>query len=303
MKIQLISSVVFSLLVSSALLQAQELNCDVTVNFENIPSSQRDYLRNFEADLERYLNNTKFTNEDFDGERISCTMNIFFRTVVSENRYQAQIFIGSQRPIYVNNDPSDKTTPILRILDDKWEFTYVPNQRMVQDDFSFDPLTDLLDFYAYLIIGFDLETYTENSGSRYFQKALQIWTQANGANAKDWQQSSASYSRFGMVDELNSTKFQSAVSAIHDYHFDGIDLLATEPQTGLEKMLRAIEIISRTRQQQNQSSVLVKQFFDTKYLEIAEAFLKYPTRSVYDRLIAADPEHRKYYDEYRMRNP
>ena len=293
----------FSATIITRMSSAQELSCDVKVNVENIPSAQRDFLRNFESDLERYLNNTRFASEDLDGERIHCSMDIFFRTVIGENRYQAQVFVGSQRPIYVGSDPSDKVTPLLRLLDERWDFSYVPNQRMIQDDFSFDPLTDFLDFYAFLIIGFDLETYTENSGSRYIQKALQIWTQANGAGAKDWPQSSSGYSRFGIVDELNNTKYQPVIIAFHNYHFEGIDLLATDPVNGLENMLSAIEAISQVRQRQNQTSVLVKQFFDAKYMEISEAFLKYPDRSVYDRLITSDPEHRKSYDENRTRNP
>ncbi|MBI4428955.1 MAG: DUF4835 family protein [Ignavibacteriales bacterium] len=296
----------FFLFLSSALTVSycvgQELQCDVKVNMESIPSGQRDFLRNFESDLERYLNNTRFTTEDLDGEKIQCSMDIFFRTVAGENRYQAQAFVGSQRTIYVSNDPSDKVTPILRVLDDRWEFTYIPNQRMIQDDFTTDPLTDFLDFYAYLIIGLDVETYTENSGSRYFQKSLQIWTQANGSGAKDWPQSSAGYSRFGIVDELNNTKFLPFIAAFHSYHFDGVDFLATDPVQGLEKMLTAIETINQVRQRQNQPSVLVKQFFDAKYMEIADAFLRYPDRSVYDRLMAADPEHRKAYDDNRSRN-
>lgn len=291
------------LIVSVTASDAQELNCDVTVNLDNIPSGQRDFLRNFESDIKRYLNDTRFTTEkDLEGERIQCTFNIFFKSMAGEDRYQAQVFIGSRRPIYVENEPSSKITPILRILDDRWEFGYVPNQRMIQDDFTADPLTDFLDFYAYLIIGFDLETYTANSGTKYFQKALQIWSQANGAGLKDWQQSSTSYSRFGMVDELNSAKYLSLLSAFNTYHFDGIDVLATKPEQGLEAMLQAIEAISQVRQRQNATSVLVKQFFDAKYLEIAESFLKYPNRSVYDRLRLADPEHLKSYDEYRTRS-
>ncbi len=299
---KLLPSILLSAFLVTSVGIGQELQCDVKVNAENIPSAQRDFLRNFESDLERYLNNTRFSNEDLDGEKILCSMDIFFKTVVGDNRYQAQVFIGSQRPIYVGNDPSEKVTPILRLIDDRWEFTYVPNQRMIQDDFSFDPLTDFLDFYAYVIIGFDLETYVENSGSRYFQKALQIWSQANGSNAKDWPQSSAGYSRFGIIDEINNTKFQPMVVAFHTYHFDGIDLLATDPTKALNNMLNAIETMSRVRQQQNQPSVLVRHFFDAKYMEIAATFLKYPDRAVYDRLIAADPEHRSTYDENRFRN-
>jgi hypothetical protein len=94
------------LFVSVILTSAQELNCEVTVNVDNITSGQRDYLRSFEADIKKYLSNNKFTDEDLSGERIDCSMSVFFLPGASENRYSAQVVVVSQRPIYKDNDKS-----------------------------------------------------------------------------------------------------------------------------------------------------------------------------------------------------
>ncbi len=281
---------------------AQELNFDVTINVERISSSQRENLRNFEADVERYFNANRWTTEEFGDEKITCTINIFFESGTDEGRYSARAFIASQRIVYVGNDPSDKTSPILRILDEKWDFSYLPNQRMARDDFQFDPLTDFLDFYAYLIIGLDLETYTELSGTLYFQKALNICNQAQASGyPSGWQQITGSYSRFNIVDELMNSKYQPFRFAFYAYHFDGTDLLATETQKGLDNMLQAVETIGDLRRKQDPRSILVRTFFDSKYQEIAETFLKYPDRSVYQRIAAADPLHQGTYQEYGSR--
>ncbi|MEX0736367.1 MAG: DUF4835 family protein [Bacteroidota bacterium] len=284
---------------------AQELNCDVTVNLENIPSAQRDLLVRFEEEVERYLNNTRWSEEDFGGEKIDCSMTIFFLTAPAENRYTAQVAVVSQRPVYnsTTNEKTGRNTQVLRLFDDRWDFIYVLNQQMVRDDFRFEPLTGFLDYYAYLIVGMDLETYNEQSGSRYLQKALNTCNlAASTAFAKDWQVSSAgTYSRFGVADELMNLRYQPFRLAFHRYHFDGIDLLTTETQKGLENILQTVETIADLRKNQDPRSILVKVFFDAKSLEIADAFLPYPDRSVYDRLVAADPSHQSTYDEYRQR--
>lgn len=286
------------LLMLSTRMHTQELNCTVSVNMENIPSSDRDYLRNFKSDVERYLNSTRYTNENLYGEKVQSSIDIFFTTVTGTNRYRAEAVIGSTRPIYVGNDKSDKVTPVVRIKDSQWEFTYVPNQRMYFDEFTFDPLTDFLDYYAFLIIGLDLETYKSLDGSRVFQKALNT---ANGALstsfAVDWQ-STSGYSRYGLAEELNNPRYQPVRSAYYTYHFDGIDLLATENRKGLDNILGALESIWKVRQQ-NPMTLVGKMIFDAKHKEIADVFLNYPDVLVYDKLATYDPEHRADYMDAR----
>ncbi len=290
------------LLVATPLLNSQELNCTVTINIESIQSAQRGYLRTFAQDIERYMNNTRFTNEDLDGEKIQCSLDIFFTSATSNNYYQVQVAVSSQRPIYIGDEKSDRTTLVMRIMDNNWNFTYTPNQRINHDEMVFDPLTGFLDFYAYLIIGYDLETYVPMSGSPCFQKALNtVQLASNSSAAKDWQQSSSGYNKFGITDELSNVKFNAFRTAFNNYHFDGIDLLATDSKKGLDNMLAAIASINDIRLHQNSTSVVVKQFFDAKYKEIAEAFQAYPDRSVYETLSTYDQEHRSTYQEWKMK--
>ena len=288
-------------LLCAGIAAAQELNCEVTVNIDNITSGQRDYLRTFEADVKKYLNNNRYTDEDLGGEKIDCSLTIFFLSGAND-KYTAQVVVVSQRPIYTGVEKSGKNTQVIRLLDDQWNFPYVPNQPMSKDDYRFDPVASFLDFYAYLIIGFDLETYTALSGARYFQKAMNICNQATAsAYSTGWQSASTTYTRFGIVDELTNMKYQTFRDAFYSYHFEGLDLLSTQPQGGQTAMLKAIEVIADLRKKQNPRSVLVKAFFDSKYLEIADSFLSWPDRSVYERLTAADPPHQGTYDTYRQK--
>jgi hypothetical protein len=302
MRYRLFVALAFVVLCSGV--RSQELKCDVIVNLESIPSSARDNLRDFESNVERYLNNTRFTDEDMLGDKIECTINIFIKSASPDFRYQAQVFVGSQRPVYDENRRTTKVSPLLRILDERIDFSYVTGQRLIQDELTFDSLADLLDYYAYTIIAFDFETYTPRSGDRYFQKALNICIIAQSSSyASAWQQTSASYSRFGFSDELNKGSYDAFRSAFTEYHFDGLDMLSIKKELAWRTILSAVENISRIRQRQTASSVLIKQFFDVKFKEIAEVFSDYPDKDVYDRISTFDPEHRSAYQEYKAKRP
>lgn len=285
-------------------LHAQELQCNVTVSgVQNLPSSVRDLLKDFESDVERYLNGNKYTNEDMLGDRIVCSMDIFLKSSPGDNRYIAQVFVGSQRPIYANDEPTKRTSPVVRILDDKWEFNYMPGQRMRQDDFSFDPLTDFLDFYAYIIIGSDLETYQPGAGDQYFRKAVNICIQGSNSSVSggEYQFKATGYNRNGFSEELTNSKYTPLREAITSYYFDGLDELGTDELQGLGAMLKAIATIDQVRRTQNPISILAKQFFNVKNREIADAFSRYPDPFVYDKLGEYDAEHLSVYRERRSR--
>jgi hypothetical protein len=289
---------VILLLIPWYFLSSQELNCTVTVNTESINSAQRDYLRTFESDVQNYLNSTRFTDEDLDGEKIDCSFTVIFKSAMSNNRYQAQVVITSQRPIYIVNDKSDRNTPVLRISDVNWQFSYLPNQQIIHNEMDFDAFTSFLDFYAYLIIGYDLETYEPMSGSNSFQKALKVVQFAtNSSVSNDWQVPSAAYSKFGIIDELTNVKYNQFRIAFNSYFFDGIDMLTTDQQNALSNILKALKSIDGVRHQ-NQTSIVIKQFYDAKFREIAEIFQNYNDRSVYDNLSVYDQEHRATYQEW-----
>ena len=87
-----------SFLIASPLI-AQEIDCTVQVNYEAVPTTNKDLLRDFASDIRDYLNNYKW-GQDNIGEKVKCTMNIFIQSVTGENKYLAQLFVGSQRKIF-----------------------------------------------------------------------------------------------------------------------------------------------------------------------------------------------------------
>ena len=97
-------------------------------------------------------------------------MNIFFTSAGADVSYSAQIVVVSQRPVY----QSTRNSALLTLNDAEWSFNYEVGQSMYANLDAFDPLTSLLDFYALIIVGFDMDTWEEFGGTPYFSKAFDI---------------------------------------------------------------------------------------------------------------------------------
>jgi hypothetical protein len=278
-----------------------QIDCDVTVNFEQV-SAAKDKLANFERDVERYINSQKWSTADMGGEKIKCTINIFFTSAADGNSYKAQAFIGSSRPIFIGKNPSAKSTPMLRIFDDKWDFAYVDGQPLFRNETQFDPLTDFLDFYMMLILGFDFDSYEKLGGTEYFRKAFTMCNQAP-SNASGWDRGTGStYSKYNLLEEVLNPNNQSFREGWYSYHFRGLDLLATKPEKGYDNMIVMLNNIKTLKQTSNPRAILFKNFFDVKYGELAEVFKGYKDTSIYQLLVQIDQAHQNAYDEAMKEN-
>jgi hypothetical protein len=281
-------------LVIPAILAAQ-IDCDVTVNFDNVPV-YKEQLQNFKQDIETYINSQRWTNDDLGGEKIKCTMNIFFVSSNSDNSYQAQAFIGSQRPIFIGKNPSSRSTPMLRIFDDKWEFTYLKGQPLYRNETQYDALTDFIDYYMYLIMGFDYDSYEKLSGTPFFQKSMQFCAQAP-SSAKGWDRGTGTtYSKYQLVDDILNPKNQPFREGFYFYHLKGLDLLATKPEIGYKNM---ISLLNQIGELKNTSArqLLFKTFFETKYGELADVFKGFSDKTIYLTLVRLDQAHQNAYEE------
>ncbi|MBM2841819.1 MAG: hypothetical protein HW412_2347 [Bacteroidetes bacterium] len=273
---------------------AQQIEATVTVNYEAVPTSNKDLLLDFGADIEAYLNNYKWNDQGDMNEKVKCNFDIFVKGVVGENRYSAQMFVGSKRKLY----KSEKTSAVLRIFDETWEFTYVRNRGINHNSYTFSDLASVLDFYVYVIIGYDYDTYEKLSGTPYLQRAADVASLGRSSGQKGWLPSKSGYNRVQFIDELNDNKFAPVRVATHIYHFAGLDSLAVNRARGWSNTLKALDIIAKTKAVVDPRNVVIRSFFDTKYLELADTFFSYPNPDVYIKLSNIDPSHQKTYDEY-----
>jgi len=278
-------------------LTAQELDCEVTVNYESIPSTNKEYLADFAREVKTYLNSYKWTNEDLEGEKIKCSLSIFFLTASGTNGYSAQVFVGSQRLIYQSDR---KMTAVVRILDDKWDLAYERNQPIYHNEYRFDPLASVLDFYAYVIIGFDFDTHEALSGTPFFQKASNIVNLgASTSFSRGWTKTTGTYTRAGLTEELLNSRYSSLRQGMYDYHFNGLDLMASDRRGAFQTIVNVLDQFAEFKSTEGTSVLFIRIFFDTKYLELADLFTDYWDPEIYTKLNAIDPSHQRYYDDYR----
>jgi hypothetical protein len=278
-------------------LKAQELDAEVVINYEQLPTGGKERLDNFKYQVQDYLNNNKFTGQAWDGDKIKCNFNIFFTGWGSETSYTAQLVVSSQRPI----EGSSRSSLMLSLLDNKWSFTYEKNQAMYFNQTDFDPLVSFLDYYAYIIIGFDMDSYYKLGGSDYFSKALEIAVRGGSSKFSDgWQSESTSYNRRGLVDNLLNAKYQQLRMDVFDYHYNGIDLIndPQNQQTAYNNIVKLVNNLFKAKDQLDARSVYLKVFFDAKAGEMAEYLKNYPGKeNVVSMLKKIDPAHTTKYEE------
>ncbi len=278
----------------STFINAQELNCKVRVNVENLETYYRDFLDDFANSVEDYMNKTKFYEGEWEGNRIECSMDIFFLSASNEVNYSAQVVITSQREIY----NSLNYTRMLTVSDNSWTFRYEEGQSFYQYETSFDPLTSFLDFYAYLIIGLDLDSYAELGGTPYFSKALDIVNFAvTGGASGSWLSTTGTYSRRKLVQELLDERYRPFREGFYDY-FYGIDVFSQNKKVAQREIVKFIDKVAAIKDKIDIRSMLLKTFFDAKYGELIEKLKGYQDRrGVLLKLMKIDPAHSAKYDE------
>jgi Domain of unknown function (DUF4835) len=284
--------VLFLLIIFSTLTYSQELDCTVTVNTDNVSNYYKDNLSNFKNLISDYMNKTRFTNQDWNDEKISCGISIFILSASNDINYTAQAVVTSYRPIY----KSSQTSLMLSINDNNWSFTYQKGEALSANQTNFDPLKSFLDYYANVIIGFYVDSWEKLGGTPYFNKAINIVSLGSSSQfSVGWASNSGSYTRGGLVSDLLNDKYRPFRDAIYDYYL-GLDYYQVNPKVGEDKMVELITTLQKIQDQIDFNSVLIKTFFDAKSGEIVQYLKDYPDKTIFTTLKKIDPSHTSKYN-------
>lgn len=293
--------IIFCFILVSGISYAQELKCDVIVNYESLPVNNRELLAGFDQVIEDYMNLTNFTGENWAGPKIPCTFNIFFVSASSDVSYTAQAVIVSQRPIY----KTINFTQMLTVNDNAWSFSYEKGQSLYANQSTFDPLTGFLDYYANVIIGYDMDSYLELGGTKYFSRAFDIVNLGNSSSFPGgWQTTSLStYSRWNLVSDLLNDKYRPFREAFYNYHYNGLDIYNENKTVALEQITNFVTTLEQMKSKVDLNTVLIKTFFDAKYGEIANYLKNTNNADLFTALKKIDPSHISKYDEVLYKMP
>lgn len=270
----------------------QELDCRVQVDRSQLSGSQFSFLDDLEQSVQEYLSTRRWTDDEYrQHEQISCSMQIIITESVSLSEFKAQIIVTSRRPIY----GTAQSTVVLRVNDSSWRFDYSRGKSLRFDLNRYGSLTSVLDFYAYLILGYDYDTFSELGGAPYFEKARTIANQAEDTGDPGWSSIGADQNRAKLISNLLNQRHQALRKVYYTYHRNALDQFVEETTTARNTALDVLEQL-RSLNQKLSGSYALDLFFSTKYEELTALFLNSDLSSqAHGLLTQIDPSHSSEY--------
>lgn len=272
----------------------QELNCKVTINADQIQTTDRNVFKDMERSFANFLNSRKWTGDSYKNyEKINCSLFLNISKMPSIGNFVASAQITAARPVYGGN----YETVLLNFADREWEFEYIESLPLEYNDNAYiTNLTSMLAFYAYVILGFDYDSFAEMGGSPHFQKALAVVNNAQPSNRPGWQALGSNRSRYSLIENLNNPQMTELRKNAYRYHRLALDNYAKNPDEARTIILEVLRNVKKVWTI-NPSSIFVVTFFDAKATELVNVFSEgnlTVRREAFDILTSIDPKRNIY---------
>src|SRR5665647_1200130 len=198
MKIYLMFFMVLIISLSSAF--AQELRCNISISATKIQGANKTMFETMQSDLYEFMNNRKWTDNKFAmDERINCNIFINLDQQISSDEFSGSIQVQLRRPVL----GSSYETILLNIKDNDFRAKYVEYQTLEFNETSNkDNLTNILAYYAYIVLGMDYDSFSPEGGTEFFQKAQTIVNNSQNAVEKGWKAFESERNRYWLVENI-----------------------------------------------------------------------------------------------------
>lgn len=287
-------SVLLFLMVLAASALGQELNCKVTINADQIQTSDRGIFKDMERAIANFMNTRKWTNDTYKNhERINCSIFLNISRMPSIGSFSASAQVTVARPVYNSN----YETVLLNFADREWEFEYIESLPLEYNDNAYiSNLTSMLAYYAYIILGMDYDSFSERGGDPFFQNALMVVNNAQSSNRPGWQAIGSTRNRFNLIENINNPQMAEMRKSMYRYHRLALDAFDKTPDESRQIILNVLKAV-RNVWQVYPNSIFVITFFDAKSNELVNVFSEGSLtvrREAYDILTVVDAKRNTY---------
>lgn len=270
--------------------EATELNCEVEVNSEKITNGSKEVFAEFKQAVTDYMNTTKWTNATFGtNEKIYCKM-LFTLSSWDDatGAMQGDLQIQSQRPVF----NSTYTTAVINFRDTKVNFNYERGMSLVFSEMEMqDNLTAILNFWAYMIIAMDFDTFELNGGDPYYERAAQVVRFAQSSGESGWKAFEDNTNRSAVLSAFTDKATSPIRQILYDYHRMGLDQMVITVDKGRSTITHTLENLGKIYEVAP-LSVCLTMFKDAKLDELINVYSKANTtekESVYEMLYQVYP--------------
>ena len=249
---------------------SQELNCTVEINSSQIEGTDKSVFTTLQESITEYFNTTKWTNAQFSAnEKIECR---FFMTIKEYDgeKFTGDIQVQLSRPVYNSN----YTTTLLNFKDTKVEFTYQENEPLIFNENAMESnLTAILNFYAYMFLALDFDSFSPNGGQPYYDKAASIVQMAQSSGEVGWKAFEDTKNRSAVLSAYTDGNTKGIRTLIYNYHRKGLDEMATSPDKGRAAITESLHEIKKIYDVAPMS-VALSMFKDAKLDELVNVYSK-----------------------------
>jgi hypothetical protein len=273
---------------------AQELNFKVTINADQIQTSDRAVFKDMERAFANFLNTRKWTGDSFKNyEKINCTMFLNISKMPSIGNFVANMQVTVARPIYNSNYES----VLFNFADREWEFEYIESLPLEYNDNTYiTNLTSMLAYYAYVVLAMDYDSFSELGGNTFVQKALTVVNNAQSSNRVGWAALGSNRNRYSLIADLNNQQMIDLRKNTYNYHRLGLDVFDKSPDDSRKVVLDVLRNVKKVWTTYP-NSILMISFFDSKSTELVNIFSEGDLsvrREAFDILTAIDPKRNIY---------
>ncbi len=268
---------------------AQELQAKVTINHQQVQGTDVSVFEALQQTLEQFINDRQWTNLQFQkNERIVCNFNITVTKYdASSNVFTATAMIQANRPVY----NSAYSTTLYNNKDNDFSFEFSQfDQLEFNEEMIDNQLTAMIAYYAYLIIGLDLDSFSPMGGEDVLQRCMNLTNNAQNLDFPGWKAFDNDRNRFAIINDYLDGGMAPFRQLQYDYYRKGLDEMANNADRGRTAITTALEEDLKKCHENKPLSMLPQIWTDYKKEELANIYKGKGTQkekeSVYDILFS-----------------
>lgn len=267
---RLIVTAILAALLPCLKAHCQELNCVVEINSDQVQGSNKSVFETLQGAINDYMNTTQFSPAQFaTNEKIECRM-FFTIKEVNDNTMTGDLQVQSTRPVF----NSSYTTTLLNFKDSKIEFTYQEGEPLIHNLSAMESqLTAILNFYAYLFLAIDFDSFSPRGGEQFWDMIATIVQQAQSSGESGWRQFEDTKNRSAVLSAYTDQATSGLRDLLYEYHRNGLDQMSVSPDKGRANITKALPVLS-TVYSSNPMSVGLSMFKDSKLDELVNIYSK-----------------------------
>ncbi|MBO5057914.1 MAG: DUF4835 family protein [Prevotella sp.] len=250
---------------------AQELNAKITINSSKVGVTDKGVFDNLQKSLELFVNERQWTELQFrQNERINCNFNITIdKYDKTTNLFECTAMIQANRPVY----NSQYTSTLYNNKDADFNFSFAEFDQLNFNEETIDnQLTALFAYYAYLIIGLDLDSFSPMGGTDILQRCMNLTNNAQNLEFTGWKAFDSSRNRFAIINDYLDEAMKPFRQLQYDYYRKGLDEMVTNTERARGNITTAIQEQLKKAHEDKPLSLLPQIWTDYKRDELANIY-------------------------------